>query len=161
MANLEYFLSLKLSQAGQVNGECISSGYEDHIEIQAYAWGEVFGEGQGGQAGRVQMQNFHFCMSVNKASAVLMQACAKGDQVLEAVLKCCREASGGKQEFLKWTLKDGNIASYQTSGGTGDVLPTDMFEIRFRNIQVDYRPRTADGSLGPPLSGQHDLGRGK
>src|SRR6266487_2947433 len=150
MATLDYFLTLKLRQAGDVKGEATAAGFEGAIEIQSYAWGEVFGEGQGGQAGRVQMQNFHFCMSMNKASAVVMLACAQGDQVQEAVLKCCRDAGGGKQEFLKWTLKDGNIASYQTSGGTGDVLPMEMFEIRFRNIQVDYRPQTSDGSLGPP-----------
>jgi type VI secretion system Hcp family effector len=161
MALLDYFLTLKLRQAGQVKGDCVSPGFEEHIEIQAYSWSEIFGEGQSGQTGRVQMQNFHFCMSANRASAVLMLGCAQGDPVDEAVLKCCRDAAGGKQVFMSWTLKEGVVASYHTGGGSGDVMPTDMFEIKFKSIAVEYRPKGADGSLGSPLSALYDLGRGK
>jgi type VI secretion system secreted protein Hcp len=161
MALLDYFLTVKLKNAGQVKGEVVSRGFEDHIEIQSYSWGEVFGEGQAGQTGRVQMQNFHFCMAANRASAPLMQACAKGDPLVEAVLKCCREAAGGKQVFMTWTLKDGVVASYHTGGGSGDIMPTDMFELKFKSIAVEYKPKCPDGSLGAALTGQHDLGQGK
>jgi len=161
MALLDYFLTLKLNKAGQVKGECITPGFEDHIEIQAYSWGEIFGEGQAGQTGRVQMQNFHLCMSANRASAVLFLACAQGDALVEATLKCCRDATGGKQVFQTWVLKDGVVASYHTGGGSGDVMPTDMFELKFKTIILEYKPKLGDGSLGPPLSAQYDLGRGK
>lgn len=161
MALLDFFLTLKLKTAGQVKGEVSSPGFEEHIEIQSYSWGEIFGEGQAGQTGRVQMQNFHFCMSANKASAVLMLACAQGDPMVEAVLKCCRDAGGGKQVFMTWKLEEGVVASYHTGGGSGDVMPTDMFELKFKKIAVEYKPKGKDGSLGSPLSAQHDLGRGK
>jgi len=100
-------------------------------------------------------------MSANRASAVLMLACAQGDVLVEAVLKCCRDATGGKQVFMTWTLKDGVVASYHTGGGSGDVMPTDMFELKFKTIAVEYKPKGADGTLGSPLSAQHDLGRGR
>jgi type VI protein secretion system component Hcp len=98
-----------------------------------------------------------------KESVALFKCCAEGDHVEEAVYKCLREASGGKQVFFTVTLKDGIVSSISLSGsGGGSDIPMVSFSLAFRVIEMEYKPlSTADGTLGPPHRIEFDLGKGK
>jgi type VI protein secretion system component Hcp len=51
-------------------------------------------------------------------------ACAEGEHIKKAVLTC-RKAGKEQQEFLKVTMSDVLVSSYQTSGSAnGDEVPT-------------------------------------
>ena len=54
----------------------------------------------GGGAGKVSMQDFHFVMTVNKASPKLFLHCADGEHLKKATLTC-RKAGKDQQEYLK------------------------------------------------------------
>ena len=82
MPDFECYLTLKLREAGQAKGEATAKGFEDQIEIHSFSWGESrSGERVSGQPGQVQMHDFTAMMKTNRASVVIMKACAIGDQV--------------------------------------------------------------------------------
>jgi type VI secretion system secreted protein Hcp len=163
MALLEYYLTLKLEKAGRVKGDSSCKGYEDDIIIESFSWSEKWPDDLAAAVMRDQgtiVGDFKFKMKSNKASPVLLMACYNSDIMQEAVLKCCRDTSMGKQEFMKWTLKLGGIKSYEMAGTTEEVLPLDQFTIGFAQLTMDFKPQLADRSLGPAFSAQFDIGQG-
>lgn len=156
MAVVDYFLKID-----GVDGESSDSKHKGEIELDSWSWGESqtgtgsFGGGHG--AGKVQMQDFHFVMKVNKASPLLMLKCATGEHIKKAVLTC-RKAGKEQQEFLKYTMSDLLISSYQTGGhGSSDVIPVDQISANFAKIEVEYKAQKIDGSLDSPVKAGYDL----
>ena len=113
--------------------------------------------GGGMGAGRVQMQDFHFVMKVNKASPLLLLNCATGAHIKKAQLTC-RKAGGDQQEYLKVYFEDLLIASYQTGGAAaGNAVPDDQISFNFSTIKYEYAVQKADGGLGSPVIVGYDL----
>jgi type VI secretion system secreted protein Hcp len=152
-AAVDYFLKIE-----GVDGESADGAHKNWIEIDSYSWGETnrgaLASGGGG-AGKVYMQDFHFMKKLDKASPVLMQACAQGEHFKMATLVAIKEGAG-RQEFLKVTLTDVLISSYRTGGSSG-VVPTDQFSINFAKIEYEYMPMNPDGSLGEAVKASWDL----
>lgn len=156
MAHVDYFLKIE-----GVDGESTDDKHKGEIDLESWSWGESQGgshsSGGGGGAGKVSMQDFHFVMKVNKASAKLLLGCATGEHFKSAVLTC-RKAGKDQQEFLKIKLSDLLISSYQTGGsGHGDVVPTDQCSLNFSKIEYEYKPQKADGSLDTPVKAGYDV----
>ncbi len=161
MAAVDYYLKVTCKNAGVINGESQADGHTDEIDISSWSWGATnsgSGRGVGGQgAGRVDMQDIHFTLTMCKASAALMLACATGDPVTEAVLSC-RKAGGGQQDFLVITLDDGLISSYQTGGSQGDLIPVDQFSLNFSKIHMEYKTQDPDsGAMNSAGDATYDL----
>lgn len=97
MAAVDYFLKLD-----GIKGESQDSKHKDEIDVESWSWGETqsgtHAGGGGGGAGKVSMQDFHFVMKVNKSSPKLLQACASGEHIKEALLTC-RKAGKEQQEY--------------------------------------------------------------
>jgi type VI secretion system secreted protein Hcp len=117
MALVDYFLKFD-----GIQGESQDKVHKNEIEIESFSWGATqtgtASRGGGMGAGKVQMQDFHLVMSVNKASPKLMLACAQGEHIKSAILTC-RKAGKDQQDYLKVTFSDILISSYQTSGSGG------------------------------------------
>jgi type VI secretion system secreted protein Hcp len=156
-AAVDYFLKIE-----GVDGESTNEGHKDWIEIDSYSWGETnrgsVAAGGGGGAGKVYMQNFNFMKKMDKASPVLMQACAQGEHMKMATLIGIRD--GQRQEFLKVTMTDVLISSYRTGGSSG-VVPTDQFSINFAKIEYEYMPMNPDGTMGETVRAGWDLATNK
>jgi len=156
MAIVDYFLKLD-----GIQGEAQDKTHKLEIEIESFSWGAVqagtaaIGGGMG--AGRVQMQDFHFVMRVNKSSPKLMLACATGDHIKSAILTC-RKAGKDQQEYLKVTFTDCLVASFQTGGSGGaNVLPMDQISLNFTKIEIDYKEQKPDGTLGGAIKAFYDM----
>jgi type VI secretion system secreted protein Hcp len=146
MAAVDYFLKID-----GIQGESKADKHKDEIDVQSFSWGATqsgsFAGGGGGGAGKVSMQDFHFTMGHNKASPALMLACAQGDHIKSAILTC-RKAGKEQQEFLKVTMSDILVSSFQTGGsGGGDVVPTDQISLNFAKVEHEYKEQGADGKL--------------
>lgn len=146
MAAVDYFLKIE-----GIPGESQDHKHKDEIQIESWSWGETqtgsHGTGGGGGAGKVQMQDFHFVMKVNKASPKLLLACANGEHIKSATL-VCRKAGKEQQEFLKYKFSDILISSYQTGGSGGsDVIPMDQLSLNFTKIEVEYYTQKPDGGV--------------
>lgn len=155
MAAVDYFLKLQ-----GIDGESTDSKHKAEIDIESWSWGATqggaHGFGGGGGAGKVQMQDFHFTMRVNKASPKLMLACATGEHIKEAILTC-RKAGKEQQEYLKIKFSDLLVSSYQTGGSAGEVIPMDQISLNFSKIELEYKEQKADGSLGGATKAGYDL----
>jgi type VI secretion system secreted protein Hcp len=133
----------------------------EHIDLQSWSWGESqsgsHAAGGGGGAGKVAMQDFSFAMHVNKASPKLLLACATGEHIKKATL-ICRKAGKDQQEFLKITLSDCLVSSYQTGGhSSGDIVPVDQVSLNFAKIEFEYKEQKPDGSLGGAVKAGYDV----
>ena len=156
MAIVDYFLKID-----GIPGESNDSKHKAEIEIESFSWGATqsgtASHGGGMGAGRVNMQDFHFVMKVNKSSPKLMLACAQGDHIKNAILTC-RKAGKEQQEYLKITFSDLLVSSYQTGGsGHGDVVPTDQISLNYTKIEIEYKEQKPDGSLGGAIKAFYDM----
>jgi len=156
MAAVDYFLKID-----GIEGETQDAKHKNEIGLESWSFGESQGgshsAGGGGGAGKVQMQDFHFVMKVNKASPKLFLACATGEHLKKAVL-VARKAGGEQHEFLTWTFSDLLVSSYNTGGAGGsDVIPMDQISFNFSKVEVEYKEQKADGSLSGPIKAGYDL----
>ncbi|HEY1380532.1 MAG TPA: type VI secretion system tube protein Hcp [Gemmataceae bacterium] len=146
MAQVDYFLKLD-----GIDGESNDDTFKKNIELESWSWGESnsggFAHGSGGGAGKVAMQDFHFVMLMNNASASLAQACANGTHIASAELSC-RKAGDTPQVFLKIKMSDVLVSSYQTGGSShGEIVPTDQISINFAKIEYAYGKQDAKGKV--------------
>lgn len=152
MAAVDYFLKID-----GIEGESQDKTHPKEIQLHSWAWGESnagsMGAGGGGGSGKVAMQDFHFTMGVNKATPMLLIACATGDHIKSAILTC-RKAGKDQQEFLKYSFFDVFISSYQTGGSDS---PMEQCSFNFAKIQVDYKEQKIDGTLAGALTKWYDL----
>ncbi len=156
MAAVDYFLKVD-----GIQGESKADKHKNEIDIESFSWGATqsgtFAAGGGGGAGKVSMQDFHFTMPVNKASPALFLSCAQGDHVKNATLTC-RKAGKEQQEFMKVTMSDVLVSSFQTGGSGGaTVLPTDQISLNFAKIEVEYKEQDASGKLTGSVKKWFDL----
>ena len=159
MAAVDYFLKIE-----GIEGESQDTKHSKEIQLESWSWGETqsgsHASGAGGGAGKVSMQDFHFVMSVNKASPKLMLACATGEHIKSAVLTC-RKAGTDPQEFLKVSFSDLLVSSFQTGGsGHAEIVPTDQISLNFSKIEFEYKPQKPDGKLDSVVKAGYDLKKG-
>lgn len=157
MAAVDYFLKI----AG-IDGGSVDAQHKGEIDILSFSWGEAntasaaHGIGGGGGAGKVSMQDFHFTTKFDKASPKLFQAVASGKRFTQAVLSV-RKAGEVPVDFIKWTMSNLLISSYQTSGaGVPDPTPTDQFTINFQKMRVDLLLQSPTGTIGAAIKAEVD-----
>lgn len=142
-----------------IEGESTDKTHANEIDVLSFSWGATQtgvagGSGAGGGAGKVSMQDFSFMMQVNKASPILMLSCATGKHIKAATLTG-RKAGGDQQEYLKVTMSDLLVSSYQTSGSS--ETPMDSVSVNFSKIEFEYKPQKPDGTLDAPVKAGYDL----
>ena len=156
MAAVDYFLKID-----GIEGESADAKHKNEIQVMSYSFGEsqagTMAFGGGGGAGKVQMQDFHFMMHVNKASPKLFLACADGDHIKSAIL-IARKAGKGQQEYVKFTFTDILVTLYQTNGdASANSQAMDQISLNFAAIEIEYKVQNADGSLGAGTKVKYDL----
>ena len=154
---VDYFLKIE-----GIDGESTDAKHKGEIEVESWSWGETqsgtMGKGGGGGAGKVDMQDFHFTMRINKASPTLMLNCASGKHISKATL-VCRKAGGKQEEFLKLNFSDILISSFQTGGSNGAEVPTDQVSLNFAKLEYEYLEQDAKGGTGKPVKVGWDLSK--
>jgi type VI secretion system secreted protein Hcp len=154
VAAVDYFLKID-----GIQGESRDAKHKGEIDLESFSWGEVnagsHSAGGGGGAGKVSMEDLNVVVKLNKASPVLLLACATGQHFKQAVLTA-RMAGKAQLEFLVIKLSDVLVSSYHTSGHT-EVVPTDQVSFNFSRIEVEYRPQSTDGTLAAPVKAGWDV----
>jgi type VI secretion system secreted protein Hcp len=147
-------------------GESEADGHKDEIDLMSFSWGQSnagsFAQGGGGGTGKVNMQDFHFVMKLNKASPKLAFSCATGSHIPQALLTV-RKAGGDKQQpFLTYKFSDVLVSSYQTGGAAhgSDPVPTDQVSLNFAKVEMEYKVQDSKGALGAPVHFGWDLKKG-
>jgi type VI secretion system secreted protein Hcp len=155
MAQVDYFLKID-----GVDAESADKAHKGEIALESFSWGQsnsgTAGHGGGGGAGKVNAQDFSFVKKIDKSSPVLMIACATGKHYPKAVLSA-RKAGDGQQDYLKITMEDVLVSSYQTGGAAAsDIVPMDQITLNFAKLEMSYKEQMADGSLGGEVKQKYD-----
>jgi type VI secretion system secreted protein Hcp len=148
------------AQIGTIKGESQDSKHKDEIEVLSWSWGVsqsgTMGHGGGGGAGKASFQDFNFTHHVDKASPVLMAACAKGEHIKEATITV-RKAGKDQQEYLVITMKDVLVTSVSTTGTAEGGTAVEGVALTFAKVDLEYKPQKPDGSLDAGIHFEFDL----
>ena len=146
---VDYFLKID-----GIKGESVDSKHKDEIDIESFSWGVAATQGaagpRGGRAGKASISDFSFAIRMSKASPQLLEACATGKHFPKAILTA-RKSGGSQLDFLKVTLEEVLISSYQTSG-SGQTDTIEQIAVSFDTATFQYVPQKPDGSAGPPVT---------
>ena len=82
-------------------------------------------------------------------------SCASGQHIKTAVLTC-RKPGKAPFEFLKITLTDVTVSSYEIDG-SDDELPLDQIALSFAKVEMAYTPQGPTGKSAPPVKAALDL----
>ena len=148
------------AKIGDIKGESLDSKHKDEVEVLSWSWGVAqsgtMAHGGGGGEGKASFNDFNFTHHVDKASPVLLKACATGEHIKEATITV-RKAGKGQQEFLIIKMSDVLITAVSPSG-TGDGAATaEHVGLQFAKVDLEYKPQKADGSLDAGLHFKYDI----
>jgi type VI secretion system secreted protein Hcp len=142
---------------GDIKGESKDSKHEGEIDVLSWSWGvaqtgNVMGGGHG--AGKANFSDLSFMHALDKASPVLMKACAMGDHFVDATL-VSRKAGKGQQDYLIVKMKEVFVTSVQPSGSSEH--PMESVSLSFGHVDLEYKPQKADGSLDAGVHFIYDI----
>lgn len=152
---VDYFLKLD-----GIPGDSTDAKHKGEIDVVAFSWGVArpgspAPGGGGGGAGKAIFEDLLVVARASKASPKLWQACATGQHLKTAVL-VCRKAGKAPVEFLKITLKEVTITSYEIEG-SDEELPLDQVALAFDKIETEFVSVDAKGTAQPPIKTGWDL----
>jgi len=148
------------ARIGTIRGESHDARHKDEIEVLSWAWGlsqsGTLNQGGGGGTGKVSFQGFTFTHHVDKASPLLMKACATGEHIKEATVTV-RKAGKEPQDYLLVTMSDVLVTSVSTSVDVDGDGALEVVALAFAKVDLEYKPQKSDGSLDTGVHFKFDL----
>jgi type VI secretion system secreted protein Hcp len=143
---------------GDIKGESTDAKHAGEIDVLSWSWGVsqpgTAASGGGAGAGKVSFSDLNFTHNVDKASPLLMKACAMGEHVKEATL-VSRKAGKGQQEYLIIKMSDILVTGVQPS--SAGEHPLENVSIKFAKIDLEYKPQKVDGTLDAGIHFIYDI----
>jgi type VI secretion system secreted protein Hcp len=138
------------ARIGTIKGESHDARHKDEIDVLSWSWGVSqsgsMGHGGGGGAGKASFRDLTFTHHVDKASPLLMKACATGQHVRDATITV-RKAGQGQLEYLVVTMTDVLVTSVSTSVSAEGDLTIEDVALAFAKVDLEYKPQKPNGSL--------------
>lgn len=155
MSQSDFFLKIE-----GIDGESTDDKHKGELEIHSWSWGATnqgtFGAGGGGGGGKASFSDITITKFADKSTPKLLTAVATGQHIKSMVL-VCRKAGGDKQEYLKVTLTDVLVSSYQSMAlGTDGPIPKEEIKLNYGVIKYEYKPQKSDGSLEGSIAVGYD-----
>lgn len=148
------------AKIGDIKGESLDDKHKDEVEVLAWSWGVTqtgsMAHGGGGGEGKASFNDFNFTHHIDKASPVLMKACATGEHLKEAIITV-RKAGKGQQEFLIIKMNDIIITSVNPSGAGDGAATAENVALQCAKVDLEYKPQKQDGSLDAGLHFKYDI----
>jgi type VI secretion system secreted protein Hcp len=148
------------AKIGDIKGESPDDKHKGEIELLSWSWGVTqsgtMAHGGGGGEGKANFNDFNFTHHIDKASPVLMKACATGEHIKEATITV-RKAGKGQQEFLIIKMNDIIITGVAPSGAGDGAATAEHVALQFAKVDLEYKPQKADGSLDAGIHFKYDI----
>ena len=144
------------AKLGDIKGESLDDKHKDEIEVVSFSWGAtnpIAVSSGGSAAGKVTFKEFSIVHQIDKASPLLMKACATGQHLKDATITQ-RKAGKGQHDFLIFKMNDVIITSVTEVSGDPDV---ETVTLTFAKVAVEYKPQKADGSLDAGIHFKYDI----
>ena len=146
------------AKIGDIKGESLDDKHKDEIEVLSFSWGVTntgaTAAGGGGGAGKATFQDLSIVHKIDKASPLLMQACATGTHIKEATIT--RRAYKEQRDYLIVKMNDVMITGV-TDGDASGQAGSETVSLAFAKIDLEYKPQKADGSLDTGIHFKYDL----
>jgi len=148
------------AKLGDIKGESLDNKHKGEIEVLSYSWGVTnpgsLHSGGGGGAGKATFQDLSIVHKIDKASPVLLKACATGEHLKDATITF-RKAGKGQQEFLIIKMNDVIVTGVIQGAADGDTAGSESVNLEFAKVDLEYKPIKADGSLDAGIHFKYDL----
>jgi type VI secretion system secreted protein Hcp len=140
------------AKLGDIKGESGDAKHKDEIEVLSFSWGVTRAA-----APKATFQDFVIVHNIDKASPLLLRACALGTHLKDATITH-RKSGEGRLEYLVVKLNDVVITGV-THGGASDQPATgsETVSLAFAKVDFEYRPQRPDGSLDAGIHFKFDL----
>ena len=148
-----------------IDGESSDAKHKNEIEILSYSFGiensSGHATGGGGGAGKATFHDFHFVSHLQKSSPVLFLKCATGEHIKQGIISV-RKSGGGQPDYLKITLSDVIVSSFDQSVAADDHddFPMEEISLVFQGVRIEYTSQNQKGAVGdtivaewPPTAG--------
>ncbi|HEY4255971.1 MAG TPA: type VI secretion system tube protein Hcp [Candidatus Udaeobacter sp.] len=138
-----------------IQGESLDATHKGEIEVLSCSWGVTnpVSAVPASAVGRATFQHLTFVHKIDKASPLLMQACAESRRIQQATITY-RNAQ--QQDYLIVKLNDVGITGITAAGASGQAA-SETVSLVFATIALQYMPQKADGSLDAVVSFQYNL----
>jgi type VI secretion system secreted protein Hcp len=148
------------AKIGDIKGESTDAKHKFEIDVLAWSWGVeqsgTMAYGGGAGSGKASFHDLTFTHHIDKATPLLLKACATGTHVAEAIITV-RKAGQAQQEYLVIKLNDVLITGVSMSVA-GDVATTiENVTLQAAKVDLEYKPQKQDGSLEAGLHFKYDI----
>jgi type VI secretion system secreted protein Hcp len=147
------------AKIGDIKGESLDSKHKDEIEVLSFSWGVTntftAQSGGGGGSGKATFQDLSLVHKIDKASPLLMRACAIGEHLKEATITH-RKAGKDQQDYLIVKMNDVIITGVTDADASGQG-GSETVSLAFAKIDLEYKPQKADGSFDTGIHFKFDL----
>ena len=148
------------ARIGTIKGESQDARHKDEIEVLSWSWGVSqsgpAGHPGGGGVGKASFHDVTFTHHIDKASPLLMKACATGQHIADATITV-RKAGASQQEYLIIKMTDILVTSVSTSVSAEEGSTLEGVVLAFAKVDLEYKPQKPDGSLDVGLHFKYDL----
>ena len=140
---------------GSIKGESRDPQHQNWIEVESFQLQEVNRQAASYSGGQYKPQFSDVTVKrvVDKVSPALFKAYSSGKHYGKVAIEM-RKAGGGPQDYLKITLEDVFLASYQVSGGGAQA--TETIKLKFIRSKMEYtgptKPATTAHIAAPAAS---------
>jgi type VI secretion system secreted protein Hcp len=144
-----------------IKGESLDSKHKDEIDVLSFSWGLVNtappAGGGGGAAGKPTFHDLAFVHNVDRASPLLMKACATGTHIKTGTLTS-RKAGKQQHEYMIFKFHDLLVTSVASGGAAGQPdTGSETVTMSFAKVEFQYTLQKADGSAGGSVAFGYDL----
>ena len=150
------------AKLGDIKGESFDDKHKDEIEVLSFSWGVTSQNAPGAPgpvgaaAGKASFKDLTITHTIDKASPLLLQACATGMHLKEATITH-RKSGKGQQEFLIIKMNDILITSVSPSGAGDSAATAETVALQCAKVDLEYKPQKADGSLDAGIHFKYDI----
>jgi len=148
------------AKIGDIKGESLDSKHKEEVEVLSWSWGVnqtgTISTSGGAGAGKASFSDFNFTHQIDKASPLLLKACATGQHIKEATITV-RKAGKGQQEFLIIKMSDIIVTGVHPSGSDEASVFAESVALQFAKVDLEYKPQKSDGSLDAGLHFKYDI----
>jgi type VI secretion system secreted protein Hcp len=148
------------AKLGDIKGESTDDKHKDEIEVLSFSWGvnnpaTIGGAGGGAGAGRATFHDLSFSHTIDKASPMLLKACATGVHLKDATITH-RKAGKGQQEYLIIKMNDVIVTSVSLGDSNGSA-GSENVSIAFAKVDLEYKPQLPNGQLDAGIHFKYDI----
>ena len=143
-----------------VKGESKDDVHKETIEIASWSLGASNPTNVGSSglsAGKVSYSDLSVMISLEKASVDLLTKVSTGKVIPKAILYGRKGGDDKRQDYLKVTLSEVMVSSWQTSASDGSGIPMLSVSFAFSKIEFIYKPQNEDQTLGDDMIATYDL----